>query len=212
MQGNPHLQDLRDHLDRAHGHPGQPRRHDLPAGHPAMNSAASRASSGPSTPTPYLRQSCSPRVRHWATASRRRMFASSGLGVYTLGRPSGPRPDRRSYPPCLSGARRGDRHPPDAPDAVRLSGRGLASPGAGSAGPRRRVGPMSYGAVVEGPSRQWIFWLNVPIGLVLMPPPCRPDREPTVPTTGRPARPGLLAAACSESSALRGAATATLDG
>ena len=31
------------------------------------------------------------------------------------------------------------------------------------------LGPLIGGAVVEGISWQWIFWLNVPIGLVLMP-------------------------------------------
>src|SRR4051812_13909481 len=31
------------------------------------------------------------------------------------------------------------------------------------------MGPLVGGAVVQGISWQWIFWLNVPIGLVLMP-------------------------------------------
>jgi EmrB/QacA subfamily drug resistance transporter len=31
------------------------------------------------------------------------------------------------------------------------------------------IGPLVGGAVVEGASWQWIFWLNVPIGLVLLP-------------------------------------------
>src|SRR5215204_6559495 len=31
------------------------------------------------------------------------------------------------------------------------------------------LGPLVGGAVIEGISWQWIFWLNVPIGLVLMP-------------------------------------------
>ena len=31
------------------------------------------------------------------------------------------------------------------------------------------IGPLVGGAVVEGISWQWIFWLNVPIGLVLIP-------------------------------------------
>ncbi len=31
------------------------------------------------------------------------------------------------------------------------------------------LGPLVGGAVVEGISWQWIFWLNVPIGLILMP-------------------------------------------
>ena len=40
--------------------------------------------------------------------------------------------------------------------------------------PQRRglaiaIGPLVGGAVVEGASWQWIFWLNVPIGIVLLP-------------------------------------------
>src|ERR1700678_3958344 len=31
------------------------------------------------------------------------------------------------------------------------------------------IGPLVGGAVVEGASWQWIFWLNVPIGIVLIP-------------------------------------------
>src|SRR6266516_3392199 len=31
------------------------------------------------------------------------------------------------------------------------------------------IGPLVGGAVVEGASWQWIFWLNVPIGIVLLP-------------------------------------------
>ena len=31
------------------------------------------------------------------------------------------------------------------------------------------LGPLVGGAVVEGLSWQWIFWLNIPIGLILMP-------------------------------------------
>ena len=31
------------------------------------------------------------------------------------------------------------------------------------------LGPVVGGAIVEGLSWQWIFWLNVPIGVVLLP-------------------------------------------
>jgi MFS family permease len=34
------------------------------------------------------------------------------------------------------------------------------------------IGPLVGGAVTEGIAWQWIFWLNVPIGLVLAPLPC----------------------------------------
>jgi len=39
----------------------------------------------------------------------------------------------------------------------------------GIAGLAVAMGPLVGGAVVEGISWQWIFWLNVPIGLVLLP-------------------------------------------
>src|SRR5215471_15622633 len=39
----------------------------------------------------------------------------------------------------------------------------------GIAGFAVAMGPLVGGAVVEGISWQWIFWLNVPIGLVLLP-------------------------------------------
>ncbi len=40
---------------------------------------------------------------------------------------------------------------------------------AGIAGLAVAMGPLVGGAVVDGISWQWIFWLNVPIGLVLLP-------------------------------------------
>src|SRR5205809_1796886 len=39
----------------------------------------------------------------------------------------------------------------------------------GSSGLAVAIGPLVGGAVVEGISWQWIFWLNVPIGLALIP-------------------------------------------
>jgi EmrB/QacA subfamily drug resistance transporter len=55
-------------------------------------------------------------------------------------------------------------------DAVPIERRGLAL-GFWSAisGLGVAIGPLVGGAVVEGISWQWIFWLNVPIGLVVLP-------------------------------------------
>jgi EmrB/QacA subfamily drug resistance transporter len=54
--------------------------------------------------------------------------------------------------------------------AVRPQRRGLAIGGWGAlAGLAIAVGPMIGGAVVENASWQWIFWLNVPIGVIVVP-------------------------------------------
>jgi EmrB/QacA subfamily drug resistance transporter len=54
--------------------------------------------------------------------------------------------------------------------AVPQERRGLAlGAWSGIAGLAVAIGPLVGGAVVEGISWQWIFWLNVPIGLVLAP-------------------------------------------
>ena len=54
--------------------------------------------------------------------------------------------------------------------AVPPARRGLAlGIWSGVAGLAVAIGPVVGGAVVEGLSWQWIFWLNVPIGLILMP-------------------------------------------
>jgi EmrB/QacA subfamily drug resistance transporter len=54
--------------------------------------------------------------------------------------------------------------------AVRPERRGLAIGGWGAlAGLAIALGPVIGGGVVEAASWQWIFWLNVPIGLVLVP-------------------------------------------
>ncbi len=53
------------------------------------------------------------------------------------------------------------------------------------------IGPLVGGAVVEGISWQWIFWLNVPIGLALIPLAAlrlRESRGPNGPRERRPAR------------------------
>ncbi len=54
--------------------------------------------------------------------------------------------------------------------AVRADKRGLAlGAWGGIGGLAVAIGPLVGGAVVEGISWQWIFWLNVPIGLLLAP-------------------------------------------
>ncbi len=54
--------------------------------------------------------------------------------------------------------------------AVRPERRGLAIGGwSALAGLAVALGPVIGGAVVEGASWQWIFWLNVPIGLAIIP-------------------------------------------
>jgi EmrB/QacA subfamily drug resistance transporter len=54
--------------------------------------------------------------------------------------------------------------------AVSPARRGLALGAWGAVGGLAiAIGPLVGGAVVEGASWQWIFWLNVPIGLALLP-------------------------------------------
>jgi EmrB/QacA subfamily drug resistance transporter len=55
-------------------------------------------------------------------------------------------------------------------EAVPAERRGLAlGAWGGISGLAIAIGPLVGGAVVEGISWQWIFWLNVPIGLALLP-------------------------------------------
>jgi EmrB/QacA subfamily drug resistance transporter len=55
-------------------------------------------------------------------------------------------------------------------DAFPAERRGVAiGAWSGIAGLAVAAGPLVGGAVVEGISWQWIFWLNVPVGLVLLP-------------------------------------------
>ncbi|HEY4621257.1 MAG TPA: MFS transporter, partial [Gaiellaceae bacterium] len=54
--------------------------------------------------------------------------------------------------------------------AVARERRGMAlGAWSGIAGLAVAMGPLVGGAVVDGISWQWIFWLNVPVGLVLLP-------------------------------------------
>jgi len=55
-------------------------------------------------------------------------------------------------------------------EAVPLNRRGLAlGVWSGVAGLGVALGPLVGGAVLEGASWQWIFWINVPVGLLLAP-------------------------------------------
>lgn len=55
-------------------------------------------------------------------------------------------------------------------DAFPRSSRGLAlGVWSGISGAAVAIGPLVGGAVVQGISWHWIFWINVPIGLVLLP-------------------------------------------
>src|ERR671930_1474661 len=54
--------------------------------------------------------------------------------------------------------------------AVPVERRGVAlGAWSGVAGLAVAMGPLVGGAVVDGISWQWIFWLNVPIGVILLP-------------------------------------------
>jgi EmrB/QacA subfamily drug resistance transporter len=70
-------------------------------------------------------------------------------------------------------------------EAVPRERRGLAlGAWSGVAGLAVAAGPLVGGAVVEGMSWQWIFWLNVPIGLLLLPLAHRQLRESKGPAGG----------------------------
>ena len=115
---------------------------------------------------------------------RRRMFAV-GIGVFTrrLGggraRSEHRRADRRARAP---GPRRGDRSRRSRltllSEAFPAEKRGAGDRHLGrGVGLGVALGPVVGGAVVEGLSWQWIFWLNVPIGLLLAPIAARALRE-----------------------------------
>ena len=108
---------------------------------------------------------------------RRRHVRDRASAIFTarLGRRRARAVDRRAdRRPRDPGRRRRDRDAADADDPLarrsRRSGAASRSArGAASAASPSRFGPLVGGAVVEGISWQWIFWLNVPIGLVLVP-------------------------------------------
>ena len=72
--------------------------------------------------------------------------------------------------------------------AVPKEKRGLAlGAWGGISGLAVAFGPVVGGAVVQGLSWQWIFWLNVPIGIILIP--LALSRLQETPRAGRQARP-----------------------
>ena len=107
----------------------------------------------------------------WATASAEARVPSASASSRAARRRRALAPTsaarRRPRP---SGRRRGDRHAADAdPADRRVPGRATRARrwASGAASPASAValGPLVGGAVVQGLSWQWIFWLNVPIGL-----------------------------------------------
>ena len=83
-------------------------------------------------------------------------------------------------------------------EAFPASRRGIAlGVWSGISGAAVAIGPLVGGAVVQGISWHWIFWINVPIGLVLAPLAALVLRESRGPKCGpRPARPGARLHGC----------------
>jgi EmrB/QacA subfamily drug resistance transporter len=106
----------------------------------------------------------------------RRLMFSIGLGIFTLGSAAA----ALSTTPTMLDLARGLQGVGGAivtpltltilSAAVPREKRGLAlGAWGGIGGLAVAIGPLVGGAIVEGISWQWIFWLNVPIGLVLAP-------------------------------------------
>ena len=79
----------------------------------------------------------------------------------------------------------------------------------GIAGLAIAIGPLVGGAIAEGLDWHWIFWLNVPIGLIVIPLACAPpdrDLRARRPTSTCPAS-GSSAPACSRSCGASSTAT-----
>ena len=106
---------------------------------------------------------------------RRRMFAI-GIGIFTFGSIAAalaPSVEFLNVARAVQGAGGAIVMPLTLTilsAAVPVEKRGLAlGAWGGISGLAVAFGPLVGGAVVEGISWQWIFWLNVPIGLVLLP-------------------------------------------
>jgi len=106
----------------------------------------------------------------------RRLMFSVGLGIFTLSSaaaalaPSATALDLARAAQGVGGAIVMPLTLTILSAAVPRERRGLAlGAWSGIAGLAVAIGPLVGGAVVEGISWQWIFWLNVPIGLILAP-------------------------------------------
>src|SRR5213593_2794001 len=106
----------------------------------------------------------------------RRLMFSVGLGIFTLSSaaaalaPSATALDLARAAQGVGGAIVTPLTLTILSAAVPPEGRGLAlGAWGGIGGLAVAIGPLVGGAVVDGISWQWIFWLNVPIGLVLIP-------------------------------------------
>jgi EmrB/QacA subfamily drug resistance transporter len=106
----------------------------------------------------------------------RRLMFSVGLGIFTLSSaaaalaPSATALDLARAAQGVGGAIVMPLTLTILSAAVPRERRGLAlGAWSGIAGLAVAIGPLVGGAVVEGLSWQWIFWLNVPIGLILAP-------------------------------------------
>src|SRR6266700_5098613 len=106
---------------------------------------------------------------------RRRLFAL-GLGIFTLGSvaaalaPSANALDIARAVQGVGGAIVTPLTLTILSAAVPKEKRGLAlGAWGGIGGLAVAIGPLVGGAIVEGLSWQWIFWLNVPFGLLLVP-------------------------------------------
>jgi EmrB/QacA subfamily drug resistance transporter len=106
----------------------------------------------------------------------RRLMFSVGLGIFTLSSaaaalaPSATALDLARAAQGVGGAIVMPLTLTILSAAVPPERRGLAlGAWSGIAGLAVAIGPLVGGAVVEGISWQWIFWLNVPIGLILAP-------------------------------------------
>ena len=120
------------------------------------------------------RSSCSPAPRS-ATASAAGAMFVIGIAIFTVASAVAalaPSTDALIAARAIQGARRGDRRAAHADAAERRrsppSKRGLAlGIWSGIGGLGVALGPLVGGAIVDGISWQWIFWVNVPIGLAL---------------------------------------------